>query len=258
MIRKIFNLIPKGIQEKIKLLYYNTKIKGFSFSKENENYLTRANKGWFVLSLSPLYFVVKDVKRYEKYYTISPGDIVIDAGANKGILTLIYSKKVMGEGKVYAFEPDGKNLSTFKMNIALNRETGNIYLQEKGLWSKNNFIEFYETGTVGSSVFYEGKKSIKKRIEVTSIDEFVRQNNIHKLDFIKMDIEGAEIEALIGAVETIKFLRPNFAIASYHLIDMEYTYKRLEAFFKELNYPFKTVFYKDGEIITYAGLLNEV
>lgn len=258
MIRKIFRMIPEGIQERIKLLYYNVRIEGFSFSKENGKYKTRANKGWSILSLSPLYFIVKDVKRYEKYYSISPGDIVIDAGANEGILTLIYSKKVQRAGNVYAFEPDSKNLNTFKRNIELNRETGNIYLQEKGLWSNNSFIEFYETGTVGASVFYEGKNSVKKRIEVTSIDEFIRQNDIQKLDFIKMDIEGAEIEALKGAVETLKFLKPNFAIASYHLIDKEYTYLKLEAFFKELDYPFKTVFFEDGEIITYAGVLNEV
>ena len=258
MIRKIFSLIPEEIQERIKLLYYNAKVKDFSFSKEKENYRTTADSGWSILSLSPLYFIVKDVKRYERHYAVLPGDVVIDAGANEGILTLIYSKRVKGTGKVYAFEPDGKNLSTFKRNIALNRETENIHLQQKGLWSKNNFIGFYEAGTVGSSIFYEGKNSVKKKIEVTSIDEFVRKNDIQKLDFIKMDIEGAEIEAVRGARETIKNLKPSFAIASYHLVSGEYTYKKIEEFFAEVEYPYHTIFYNDGEIITYAGVLKEV
>ena len=68
-----------------------------------------------------------------------------------------------------------------------------------------------------------------------------------------MDIEGAEIEALEGAVKTIEKHQPNFAIASYHLINGEQTYMALESFFKKINYPFKTVFFDDGEAITYAG-----
>ncbi|MDT0688586.1 FkbM family methyltransferase [Salegentibacter sp. F188] len=253
MIRKIFDLVPKGMQERIKLLFYNTKIKDFSFSKENDFYITKANEGWSILSLSPLYFIVKDVKRYEQYYNVVSGDIVIDAGANEGILTLIYSRKVNGAGSVYAFEPDNKNISTFQQNISLNQDTGNINLQKKGLWNKSDVVEFYEAGTVGSSMYYEGKDSVKKTINVTSIDEFVRQESLRKLDFIKMDIEGAEIEALAGAVETIRSLKPNFAIASYHLVNEEYTYIAVEAFFKELEYPYKTIFFEDGEIITYAG-----
>ena len=102
-------------------------------------------------------------------------------------------------------------------------------------------------------MFYESSIAIKKRIKVTSIDEFVKLENLRKLDFIKMDIEGAEIEALTGAVETIKFHKPNFAIASYHKIQGEYTYLCIEEIFKGIGYPYKTIFYDDGEIITYAG-----
>lgn len=253
MVRKIYNLIPKGIQEKIKLLYYNTKISDYSFSIEEGNYRTKADESWSVLSLSPLYFIVKDVDRYERFYKILSGDIIIDAGANEGILSLIYSQKATETGKVYAFEPDSKNIETFQKNLELNTGNHNICLQEKGLWRDTDLIEFFEAGTVGSSMFYEGDNSIKKMIEVTSIDDFVRSENLKGLNFVKMDIEGAEIEALAGAVKTIKLFRPNFAIASYHKIDGEYTYLGLEAFFKEIGYPYKTIFYDDGEIITYAG-----
>lgn len=251
--RRIFKLIPKGIQERIKLLYYNYKIKDFSFSKENGKYRTTAGNSWSILTGSPLYFIVKDVKRYERFYSINPADVVIDAGANEGILTLIYSQKVKKSGKVFAFEPDKKNINAFNNNLSFNNNINNIYLQEKGLWDKVGLIDFYEAGTVGSSIFYESVDAEKKEIEVISIDEFVSRKNIQKLDFIKMDIEGAEIEALRGAVLTINILKPNFAIASYHVVNEDYTYKMLENFFRELNYPFRTEFYSDGEIITYAG-----
>lgn len=253
MIRKFFNLIPKRVQEKIKLLYYNNKISGYSFSIEEGNYQSKAHKGWSILTLSPLYFIVKDVQRYERFYEILPGDVVIDAGANEGILSLIYSQKVTESGSIFAFEPDSKNRNTFQKNLSLNTATQNIFLHKKGLWRNPDIIDFFEAGTVGSSMFYEGSNAIKKQIEVTSLDEFVKLENLRKLDFIKMDIEGAEIEALAGAVETINFLRPNFAIASYHKIDGDYTYLCLEEFFKEIGYPYKTIFYDDGEIITYAG-----
>ena len=69
-----------------------------------------------------------------------------------------------------------------------------------------------------------------------------------------MDIEGAEIEALDGCIDTIKSLKPNFAIASYHIVNGEQTYIKVEKFFAKLNYPYKTVRFKSNEVITFAGL----
>ncbi len=253
MIRKIYNLIPVVLQKRLKLKYYNFKIKGFSFSLDKDIYCSTDNKSWKIFTNTPLYFIVKDVNRYEHFYKVSKGDLVIDAGANEGILTLIYSKKVTSSGKVFAFEPDKINIKTFCYNLSLNRKTSNISLLEKGLWNKTDTIDFYEAGTVGSSVFYQDEKSVKKFISVISIDDFVASEKINKLDFIKMDIEGAEIKALEGARNTIISLKPHFTIASYHIVDNEVTYKKVEEFFSEMNYPYKTIFYEDGEIITYAG-----
>ena len=55
-----------------------------------------------------------------------------------------------------------------------------------------------------------------KQIETTSIDDFVRRNGIARIDFIKMDIEGAELVALQGAAATIRTFKPKLAIAVYH------------------------------------------
>lgn len=253
MIRKIYNLIPLELQKWLKLKYYNLKIKGFLFSLEKGIYCTTDKISWKIFTNTPLYFIVKDVNRYEKYFKVSKGNFVIDAGANEGILTLVYSKKVHSSGKVFAFEPDKINLQLFKENINLNENTTNISLIEKGLWNESGTIEFYETGTVGSSVYFQDKKSVKKAISSITIDDFVDAENLFKIDFIKMDIEGAEIEALKGARKTINSHKPNFAIASYHIVENEVTYKKVEEFFASMNFPYKTIFYKDGEIITYAG-----
>lgn len=245
--------IPKPVFEVIKLNYYNIKNKTYNFSKQQAFYVTSFKDVWQVNTLHPLYFLVRDIDIYETYYNVKKGDVVLDAGANEGALSIIYAKKVGLKGQVFSFEPDTININILHKNLELNVDVEPIKLVTKGLWDKTAVLDFFEAGSVGSSMFYEDKNSKKVSIHTISIDEFVTREGISKLDFIKMDIEGAEIKALKGAVKTIKQLLPNFAIASYHLVDGKLTYLAVEDFFKEINYPFKTVFYKNGEIITYAG-----
>ena len=114
-------------------------------------------------------------------------------------------------------------------------------------------IDFEEAGTVGSSaVWFSGNDNVVKKRAVT-LDSWAKEKKLTKLDFIKMDIEGAEIEALDGAVEVIKQFSPKFAIATYHIVNGEPTYIKVEEFFKKLNYPYKTVTFRKSEIITFAG-----
>lgn len=141
-------------------------------------------------------------------------------------------------------------------NRQLNSElSGNIRIEELLLWNENKWVDFYEAGTVGSSAVWipDAGKCVKK--EAIRIDDWVVKNNIKKLDFIKMDIEGSELEALEGSVDTIESLKPNFAIASYHIVDGEATYVKVEEFFKKMNYPHKTVRFRKNEIITFAGAI---
>ena len=68
-----------------------------------------------------------------------------------------------------------------------------------------------------------------------------------------MDIEGAELEAVEGCKDLIKNFKPNFAIASYHMVDGEPTYIKLESFFNSIGYPVKTKKFSGYEMITFAG-----
>jgi hypothetical protein len=121
------------------------------------------------------------------------------------------------------------------------------------LWDKNELIDFYEAGTVGSSAVWKPDNEHCVKKQAVTIDSWVVNNNINKLDFIKMDIEGAELEALDGCRATIKTLKPNFSIASYHVVNGEQTYIKVEQFFNNMNYPCKTVHFRGTEIITFAG-----
>ncbi len=245
--------MPNSLRERIKLNYYNIKNNKFSFALQNGHYVTKEGDSWEVITRKPLYFIVKDIERYEKYYKVKINDIVIDAGANEGALSVVYSQKIGNRGKVFAFEPDSINVEMLKSNLSLNKKYSNIDLVEMGLWNKKDIIDFFEAGSVGSSVFYEDKKSKKVAIQTISIDNFMSLQKINHLNFVKMDIEGAEIEALEGAIKSIDKYKPDFAIASYHIINNKPTYIAVEDFFRKIDYPYKTEFFKDGEIITYAG-----
>ncbi|MFV8226678.1 FkbM family methyltransferase [Christiangramia aquimixticola] len=247
----ILKLIPRNVWERIKLLYYNSNQQDYKFSFKKKLYGTMT-KSWSICTNTPLYFLTKQIERYEQFYKIKPTDNIIDAGAFDGILSLVYAEKAK-HGRIFSFEPDQYNIEKINGNFKLNISVNNIQLRNKGLWSKTGKIKFFEDGSVASSSFYKAKNSIEKIIQVIALDDFVEENKIEKIDFIKMDVEGAELEILKGAKKMLSQLKPNLSIATYHLVEGELTYTSVENFFRETNYPYKTVFFEDGEIITYAG-----
>ena len=262
--KAISKIFPGGdAKEKLKLVYYNFKKSegvGFELAKSNAGkriYKTISGK-INLFTNEALYPIVADFDYYQHFYKVKPDDIVIDAGANFGHLSIFFSKIVGPKGLVYAFEPDSLNAKRIKENISLNPDLeDNIKIVDLLLWDKNEIVDFYEAGTVGSSAVWipDAVNTVKK--ESIRIDDWVKKNHISKIDFIKMDIEGAEIEALDGCVETIRELKPNFAIASYHVVNGEQTYIKVEDFFKRNNYPYKTVRFRKTEIITFAGPLTK-
>ena len=260
-IKKIISkLFPKGnIKEKIKYVYYSINTPNNTFYElipkgKNELVYKTTFKEVSLITNEALYYVVPDFNYYQHFYKVREADVVLDAGANCGHLSVFFSKLIGKDGRVFAFEPDRYNIDRIKNNIELNKDlSDNIKIEELLLWDENKLVDFNEAGTVGSSAVWipDADKCVQK--EAVRIDDWVLKNNIQKLDFIKMDIEGAEIEALNGCVQTIENLKPNFAIASYHIVDDAPTYIKVEEFFKKRNYPYKTVRFRKNEIITFAG-----
>lgn len=256
--KAVSSLIPQGhYKETVKSIWYNflshKKIQ-YSYVKTDKSliYKTKFEKFTFFTNQA-LYNITPDFDNYQHYYKVKKGDVIIDGGANVGLLTLLFSKIVGEKGHVFAFEPDTYNIKMLNDNFKLNETHSNYCVQKELLWSKNTEINFQESGTVASSaLWFSGDDNIVKKKAVT-LDSWLSQNNIKQLDYIKMDIEGAELEAVEGCVEVIKKFRPNFAIASYHMVNNEPTYIKLEAFFKSIDYPFITKKFSGYEIITFAG-----
>lgn len=161
----------------------------------------------------------KNPHAYENdYVKINKDDYVIDAGACEGF----FIRYALDRGSnVFAFEPLKllfENLVlTYKNEIATNK----LKIINKGLSDENKCIKF-DTGT---NYICESKinPSGTEECEVTSLDLLVESHVIPKVDFIKMDIEGAEISAVKGAKKTICKFKPKIAIAVYH----EYEYANI-------------------------------
>jgi FkbM family methyltransferase len=147
------------------------------------------------------------------------GQIVLDAGAYCGETTLEMAARVGPGGHVFAFEPDPKNLFWLHKNV---EESGlkNITVVPKGLWGTTTTLEFFSNETPGSTLVgsndSELGQGVKTRIDVLSpADAIALIGRVP--DFVKMDIEGAEVEVVDALAPLLGNASVNLAIASYHL-----------------------------------------
>lgn len=132
---------------------------------------------------------------------IKSGDVVIDVGANIGYYTLIFANLVGKTGKVIAFEPETKNFELLKKNIAINKLT-NVVLEQKAVSNKTGKVKLFlaNSGIVGHHI--NPKEGTENFIEIDSIslDDYLQKNDFTtKIDFLKIDVEGAELKVLEGA-----------------------------------------------------------
>jgi len=141
---------------------------------------------------------------YEKSETelfkkiVKEGMTVVDLGANTGYYTLLAAKLVGEKGKVFAFEPEPRNFSVLMKTIQLNGYI-NVVAIQKAVSNKNGTARLILSDSdPGQHSVYEkvGKDSIQ--VDITTMDTFWGNQGYPPIDVIKMDIEGAEMEALEG------------------------------------------------------------
>ncbi|UJH92526.1 FkbM family methyltransferase [Antarcticibacterium sp. 1MA-6-2] len=148
------------------------------------------------------------------------GDTVLDLGACWGDTALYFADKVGKKGKVYSFEFIPSSIQIFRQNLEHNPQfRGIVELIEHPAADKSDEKYFYVENGPGSRVSSQPLPGHTGSLTSISIDDLVEQRKIPKVDFIKMDIEGAELLALEGAIVTIKKFRPKLAIAIYHSLE---------------------------------------
>jgi len=148
-------------------------------------------------------------KKWEAFETsiflqyLKPGDVVLDLGAHIGYYTLLAARAVGNIGKVYAFEPDPRSFRLLTKNVIENGYN-NVILVNKAVTAKNENIRLYihakNTGDHRAYDSHDNRKSIP--IQAIALDDFLKREQT--VDLIKMDIQGSEIDALLGARHILK------------------------------------------------------
>jgi FkbM family methyltransferase len=167
-------------------------------------------------------FVAKQYEYRNNGHSIKaqPGDTIIDAGGCWGDTALYFSNEIGETGVVYTYEFIPSNLEILKKNLSLNPGLNQrIKVIERPVWEQSGVFMYYIDNGPGSRVLSDDQEPHDGKAVTLSIDDLVKEYGIKKVDFIKMDIEGAEPFALKGAAETIRRFRPKLAIAIYHSIN---------------------------------------
>lgn len=147
-----------------------------------------------------------------------PGAVVIDIGAHIGLFSVIASQVTTNSGKVYAFEPAPNTYALLQKTLSINDTGSVIETFQKAVGKETGKITFFisdgEADNSNSLVNYKEDRPLHGiDVEVTSVDAFVKERKINKLDFIKIDVEGAEYDTLRGAAETLQNLKPVCIVA---------------------------------------------
>lgn len=173
----------------------------------------------FLLDISdmmqwPVYFGIREKPREALYGLASAGDVVLDVGTNIGDVLLHFARIVGPSGRVFGFEPDPASHARCVTNIGLNDFT-NVVLSpialaheeaERRLFTidphNKGCDRILPAGTSGESI----------PVRTTTLDQFAREKGLRRIDVIKADIEGFEMNFLRGAEETLRTLKPRLFI----------------------------------------------
>jgi FkbM family methyltransferase len=149
---------------------------------------------------------------------ISPreGETVLDLGGCWGDTALYFSHAVGSSGQVVSFEFLPQNLEIFERNLAANPVLGErIRILKRAAWSDTAAKMYFADRGPATDVRRERMGNCSHEVETLAIDHLVERESL-VVGFIKMDIEGGELEALRGAEGTLRRQRPDLAISVYH------------------------------------------
>lgn len=168
-------------------------------------------------------------KQYLDYINYSSIRTIIEGGVFDGSDTIELYERIKKDGRLIGFEPfyqkalQGVNEKFFKSTSA-------VQIYPYALWNKQEQLSFYVNES-GSSLTGGINRQEELKVMAVRLDDFVKEQKINKVDYLKMDIEGAETAALEGAAETIRNHRPQIAVSIYH--KKEHLYE-IPLFLKEL------------------------
>ncbi len=185
---------------------------GAYWLKNQEQYLYMVKKPYYNFSKKKLYAFIERMAC--RKYTPKKGDVIIDIGAGIGTEVLFFTEKTENKGQIYSIEASKNshqkleelcrknNIQNSKnFNIAITDINQKVWIEETDEYQKD-FINDHNKGL---------------EIDGVTLDHFVQQQNIQHIDFIKVNIEGAELQMIEGMKETIKITK-NIAISCHDFL----------------------------------------
>lgn len=141
---------------------------------------------------------------------VRDGDIVLDIGGNIGYYSIALAK--MRDATIHAFEPIESTYKQFIANAYYNGVQDRVRINNFGLFDKSGELTFYvykqDFGNASAAIMHEEKENEKIVCKVEQLDEYVKEQGVERIDFIKLDVEGAEIFALRGGLKSIDEYKP--------------------------------------------------
>lgn len=156
-------------------------------------------------------------KELREYMNLKEG-IFIDVGAHIGKYTVMLGRRINNRGKVIAIEPDHDNYNVLLKNISLN-QLKNVIPINVGIWKEKDKLKLYnlDNKNTGMRSIIPDKEKSWSIVDVNTLDNILKELRIERIDLIKIDTEGAEVEVLEGLMKTMKTLskKPKIIFESF-------------------------------------------
>lgn len=217
------------------------------FLSSRHDYVYKSYLGKYSFLYNPKYGIEKEMVRgdYDPHSSSIIRKFVkeefhcIDAGANVGAISILLADLVGPQGKVYAFEPSENTSTRLERNIAINNLQDTIKPIRKGLSNKEQKLKLKEPDyNLGNATTLDLVPGEGETISLTTIDKYFSGKPV-KIDFIKIDVEGMELEVIEGGMRTIQKHRPIILYETLPIFN-EYRkdkpFRKIEALLTKLGY----------------------
>ena len=176
---------------------------------------------------------------------VKEGDICLDIGANVGALSLTMAKRAGTQGKVFSFEPGPMIFERLQKNISLNKGYSEIIVMEKfGLSDKPGTLFWHHHGeNPGDGNLNEHHEGSGIKVPVITIDSYIEAHSIHKVNFVKIDVESMEYEVIKGGMKTWEKHLPIFCYETLKVFE-EYRKEKVIKYIEDLLSGLGYTFYK--------------
>jgi len=189
---------------------------------------------------------------------LRPGMVGLDVGAHLGLFSVMMGQRVGPQGKIFSFEPTPNTFKVLTRVVSLNSLAPWVSCFNLAVSNDDGQIDFFvdqnEGSNANSLVSRPDKARKTVKINTTTLDTFVSTHGIAHVDLIKIDVEGAEHSALLGALNTLKTMRPKLILAIHPmLINNSNVVQSIFDLLQELNY--RVVLH--GELINQTAFCSQ-